>query len=256
MLQRLTCIACQYPDHAARFIALGAAPERVVVTGSVKFDMALPAGHAARVAALRARWDLAGGPVWIAASTHPGEDELVLAAHAAIRQRVPGARLILVPRHPARAPDVLGLCRAQGLAIGRHGAATPADATAEVVLVDAMGVLLDYYPLAGAAFVGGSLVPVGGHNPIEPALCGVPVVMGPQVFNFADVVEAFRAVRCVEIVDDAAGLAAAVGGWLVDPAARKAAGDRALAVVAANTGATARLRALLEAEFRRSAGGA
>jgi 3-deoxy-D-manno-octulosonic-acid transferase len=143
------------------------------------------------------------------------------------------------------------LCRQQGLATGRHGAAASTDATADVVLVDAMGVLLDYYALAGVAFVGGSLVPVGGHNPIEPALCGVPILMGPQVFNFPDVVEAFRAVRALEIVDDPAGLADAVSAWLADPVGRQAAGERALAVVAANTGATSRLRGLLEAEFQR-----
>jgi len=249
MLGALDLVACQYPEHAERFIALGAPRARVTVTGSVKFDLALPAGHAGRAALLRARWRLGDGPVWIAASTHPGEDEAVLTAHRAVRERLPGARLILVPRHPARAPDLLQLCGAAGYAVGCHATAQTTDATADVVLVDVMGVLLDYYGLADVAFVGGSLVPVGGHNPIEPALCGVPVLMGPEVFNFAEVVEAFRAEGALALVGDASALAEAVAGWLTDPAARTAAGARACAVVAANRGATARLRGLLEAGF-------
>jgi 3-deoxy-D-manno-octulosonic-acid transferase len=251
MLSRLSTIACQYPDHAERFLALGAPLARVVVTGSVKFDLALPVDHATRVAALRERWQLGAGPVWIAGSTHPGEDEQVLAAHAEILGRLPGTRLILAPRHPARTPDLLALCRARGFSVGRHGAADPADATAGIVLIDAMGVLLDYYALADVAFVGGSFVPVGGHNPIEPALCGVPVVMGPQVFNFADVVEAFRGARALEIADGPDALANVVAAWLADPAERVSAGARARAVVVANTGATARLRGVLAAEFEK-----
>ena len=120
---------------------------------------------------------------------------------------------------------------------------------AEVVLVDAMGVLLDYYALAAVAFVGGSFAKVGGHNPIEPALHGVPVVMGPQHFNFADVVEVFRAADCLEVVERPEALAPALLGWLRDPDRRAEAGRRASDVIAANTGATARLRALLEAEL-------
>jgi len=249
MLERLTCIACQYPDHAERFIALGAPRERVAALGSVKFDVALPDHHAERVAALRVRWQFGDAPVWIAASTHPGEEALALAAHREIRSRMPGARLILVPRHPARTAEVLALCRAEGCPVGRHSVVDTADQVAGIVLVDEMGVLLDYYALAGAAFVGGSFVPVGGHNPIEPALCGVPVVMGPQVFNFTDVVEVFRAERCLEIVERPEALAPLVAAWLGDTHGRAAAGARARAVVAANTGATARLRALLEAQF-------
>jgi len=252
MLERLACIACQYPLHAARFVALGAPPERVTVHGSVKFDAMLPVGHAARVAALQDRWRFGDGPVWIAASTHAGEDEMVIAAHREIRRRLPATRLILVPRHPVRVPEVLALCRAEGSSVGLHGVATSADASAGVVLVDAMGVLLDYYAIAHVAFVGGSLVPVGGHNPIEPALCGVPVVMGPQVFNFPDVVERFRAAQALDIVDGPNALADVVARWLADPALRAAAGARARAVVAANAGATGRLRRLLEAEFVRA----
>lgn len=251
MLRQLHFVACQYPDHVARFLALGASADRVAAFGSVKFDVTLPVGHAARVTALRDRWGIDAEPVWIAASTHPGEEALALAAHRAIRAALPGARLILVPRHPPRAAEVEALCRSAGFTVARHSRTDPADADSDVVLVDVMGALFDYYALAAVAFVGGSLVAMGGHNPIEPALCGVPVVTGPQVFNFADVVEPLRAAECLEIVARPDALAPALLRWLRDPERRAAAADRARVVVAANAGATRRLRALLETELDR-----
>lgn len=250
MLERLAWIACQYPDHARRFEALGAPPERVLVHGSVKFDAALPADHAQRVAALRARWGLGPAPVWIAASTHPGEEQAVLAAHARVTARLPGTRLILVPRHPPRADEVARLCAGAGLRVGRQSRADAQDVRADVVVGDTMGELLYLYGLADVAFVGGSLVEVGGHNPIEPALCGVPVVMGPVVFNFEDVVRAFRDAGGLAVVDDPEALAAVLVDWLGDAARRADAAARARAVVAANKGAGARLEALLDAQIR------
>jgi 3-deoxy-D-manno-octulosonic-acid transferase len=251
MLGRLRFIACQYPGHAERFVALGAPPGRVAALGSIKFDVTLPPGHAEQVALLRDRWRTGDGSVWIAASTHPGEEGPVLAAHRQIRAVLPDARLILVPRHPPRAGEVEALCRDAGLTVARHSRTGTLDRQADVVLVDAMGMLLDYYALAAVAFVGGSFVPIGGHNPIEPALCGVPVVTGPHVFNFADVVDPFRVAGCLETIGQPSALAPAVLRWLQDPARRALAADRARAVVAANAGATARLRALLEAELGR-----
>ena len=245
VLGRLAFIACQYPDHAERFVALGAPADRVAALGSVKFDQALPADHAARVGALAGRWRLDGVPVWIAASTHPGEEAQVLAAHRRIREQLACARLILVPRHPARSADVVALCQAEGFSVACHSAPDAGAAGSDVILVDSMGVLLDYYALAGVAFVGGSLVPLGGHNPIEPALCGVPAVMGPEVFNFADVVAAFRAAGCLGRVDDADGLAAVVLELLQDPARRDALAALGRQVIADNIGATQRLQALL-----------
>jgi 3-deoxy-D-manno-octulosonic-acid transferase len=253
MLRQVRAIACQYPDHARRFVALGAPSERVQVTGSVKFDLTLPQDHGRRVAALRARWGL-DGPVWIAASTHPGEEALVLSAHERVRAAAPGARLILVPRHPARADEVVEVCRQRGLAVARQSEPAPGDAGADVLLGDVMGELLYLYGLAGAAFVGGSLVRVGGHNPIEPAVCGVPVVMGPHVFNFPDVVEAFRDAGCLVVVAGEEALAAQIAEWLADPEVAGAAGRRAEAVVARQRGATARLETLLTREIEAAAG--
>ncbi|MFU8817115.1 MAG: lipid IV(A) 3-deoxy-D-manno-octulosonic acid transferase [Pseudomonadales bacterium] len=244
MLGSLQYIACQYPDHAQRFIELGAPAERVLTHGSVKFDLRLPDDHAERVRALAARWGL-HGPAWVAGSTHPGEETAVLAAHRWLLQRQPDARLVLVPRHPARAPEVAALCRDQGLSVARQSAPGADDASAQVIVGDTMGELLYLYGLGDVAFVGGSFADVGGHNPIEPALCGKPVLMGPVVHNFADVVAAFRDAGCLQIVADAQQLGCAVARWMDDPAARLALGLRAREVVAANGGATVRLRALL-----------
>jgi 3-deoxy-D-manno-octulosonic-acid transferase len=255
MLQRLRWVACQYPELARRFVELGAPTSRVLVHGSVKFDVALPADHSRRVAALRARWALDDAPVWIAASTHPGEETAVLAAHRRIVERVPGTRLLLVPRHPARAAEVMAQVRAAGWSCVRQSTPEAADAQAEVVLGDTMGELLYLYALADVAFVGGSLNGGGGHNPIEPALCALPVLMGRNVFNFPDVVAAFEAAGSLRLVPDATALADAAATWLADDATRHRLGAAGRGVIEAQRGASGRLRDLLEAEIRGAAGG-
>jgi len=249
MLQRLALIACQYPNHAERFLALGATQEQLQVLGSVKFDVRLPADASERVEALRRRWGLQSQRTWIAGSTHPGEDEMVLRAHLALRRRLPEARLILVPRHPSRSGEVLALCRAQGLRVARQSQSTPDDVNADVILGDVMGQLIYLYGLSGVAFLGGSLVPVGGHNPIEPALWGQPLLVGPEHDNFADVVDRFAEAGCLSIVSGADSLALELGRYLDDTDTRQRAGSAAREVVAKNGGARDRLLALLVAHI-------
>lgn len=260
MLAAIDHVACQYPAHAQRFAALGVAPDRLSVTGSVKFDAEMPENLAARAAALRTRYGLGAAPVWIAASTHAGEESVVLAAHRVIRARLPGARLILVPRHATRADAVAALCTAAGMSLGRFSTPSSSDTRAEVLLVDAMGVLLEHYALATAAFVGGSLVPAGGHNPIEPAQLGVPVAMGPHVRNFADVVDYFEQRdslpplrQPLRRVGGALELGQVLGDWLADPLAARAAGTEAQQRVARARGGSDRVFALLEASVAQRA---
>ena len=255
MLGRLRWVACQYDDHRRRFESLGVPPERLLVHGSVKFDAALPPDHGERVDALRRRWRLADAPVWIAASTHPGEETVVLDAHARLLRRHPGLRLIVVPRHPARSDEVAALCRDRGFTCGRQSRSDD-DGGSAVILGDTMGELLYLYGLADIAFVGGSLVTVGGHNPIEPALCGVPIVMGPEVFNFIEVVARFREAECLELVAGTDELVASIARVLACPEVRSAAGARARSVVDANSGARDRLFGLLEQEIRACDGAA
>lgn len=244
MLGQLDVIACQYPDHARRFVALGAPAARVLTLGSVKFDLTLPADHPAQVAGLQQRFRFGGG-VWVAGSTHAGEEAVLLAAHARLRARHPDVRLVLVPRHPVRAAEVAALCRERGLSVAMQSEPSAADAAADVVVVDVMGALLAWYGVADVAFVGGSLVAHGGHNPIEPALCGAPVLMGPSVFNFEDVVAAFRDGGALTPVADGEALTAALADAFDDPAAARDRGERGRQVVAGHGGASARLSDLI-----------
>jgi len=251
MLSELRFIACQYPDHAQRFLDLGADPARVGALGSVKFDVSRPEDHAERVAQLKAQWSLGQRPVWIAGSTHPGEDEIALAAHRLIAQEFSDAVLLLVPRHPSRADAVAELITRSGFNYLRQSNSDESTATTpDVILGDIMGQLLYLYGLSDVAFLGGSLVSVGGHNPIEAAICGQPLIMGPETFNFPDVVAAFSDAGCLTLVSDAESLARGVLGYFADPARTHEHALAAQEVVASNTGATQRLLDLLRAEIR------
>jgi 3-deoxy-D-manno-octulosonic-acid transferase len=187
----------------------------------------------------------AGRPCWIAASTHDGEDEAVLDAHAAIRARIPEALLLLVPRHPERFDRVAALCRARGFIVARRSDGTPPSGV-EVYLGDTMGELLLLYAAADAAFVGGSLVPTGGHNPLEPAALGLPVMAGPHMHNFVRVAGLLDEAGALTTVGDADELAEQVAGFIGSSAAASAAGAAGREVVARNRGALDRLEALLQ----------
>ena len=249
MLGRISTIACQTATHAQRFRALGAADERVVVCGSVKFDVSLSDAVRSKAGAWRKQWQLSERRVWIAGSTHPGEDEKVLVAAAAIAERWPSACLLLVPRHPVRAPAVVTLAREEGLTAELQSELN--GEVPQVLVCDTMGSLLSLYGLAEVAFVGGSWADVGGHNPIEPALWGIPLVMGPVDYNFADVVQAFEEAGALQRVEDARSLQQVVthllekGEKAEKADASAVAGEAARAVIAAHTGATDKLLQLL-----------
>ena len=240
--------ACQYPDHARRFRTLGAREDQLLTTGSVKFDVALPADHAGRVAALGTSLGLGNRSVWIAASTHEGEEALVLHAHRGVLAEHPDALLVLVPRHPSRTDDVARLVANAGFSCARLSKQlgdAQQERGAEVLLGDTMGDLLYLYGISHVAFIGGSLVEVGGHNPIEAAVCGLPLATGPHTHNFDDVIAAFAAADCLDRVSDGTQLGGAVIARLADPTAREAAGVRAMDVVRSNRGASERLVHLL-----------
>ena len=237
-----TRVAAQSAEDAARFVAIGAARERTLVVGNVKFDVSPDAAHAARGLELRAaQWP--ARPVWIAGSTHAGEEEPVLAAHAELQAAVPGALLLLVPRHPQRFNDVVEMIRSMDCAVLRCSALDGAmgrisDGT--VLVLDTLGDLAAVYGLAAVAFVGGSLVAKGGHNPLEPAQFGVPVVMGPSYENFRDIVAKMQAADGIRIVRDKVGLEAALVDLLNDRPAAQAMGERGRKVFEQQQGATAR----------------
>lgn len=233
-------VCAQSPDDARRLRELGAPSRRVVVSGSLKFDQHIPAS--AREQGESLRLEMGGSrPVWIAASTRDGEEEQVLAAFARIRRSLPGALLLLVPRHPDRFSRVEILCRDAGYRVHRRSSGQPCPEEADIYLGDTMGELPVFYGAADVAFVGGTLVPVGGHNLLEPAAMGLPVVVGPHVFNFSLVTaQLVQAGGCLQVTD-ADGLAQVVTELLADPARRGAVGSNALALVQANRGAVDRI---------------
>jgi 3-deoxy-D-manno-octulosonic-acid transferase len=237
-------IAAQSASDAERFRSLGAATERTHITGNLKADMEFPPGMIERGREFR-RARFADRPVWIAASTHAGEEDQVLSAHGRVREALPDALLILVPRHPERFEGVADLVQRSGTAFGRRSrneVPRPDDA---VYLVDTLGELPMFYAAADVAFVAGSLTPVGGHNLLEPAALAMPVLAGPYNFNSEDIAALLLEAGGLEVVQDAAGLADSVSRLLADEALRQDRGARARRMLAENGGALERLMALV-----------
>lgn len=243
MLAELSLLAIQTEAEAERFRQLGARPECVQVTGSIKFDLSIDPALLTRAEQLREQWQASGRPVWIAASTHEGEDEVILAAHRQLLATHSDALLILVPRHPERFDSVFALCAERGFSALRRSLAQPVDAQTSVLVGDTMGELLFLYALADITFVGGSLVPNGGHNLLEPAALAKPILSGPHLFNFLEIAALLRSAGALQEVDDADGLATAVQRLIELPRDAATMGAAGLAVMKANQGALERLLA-------------
>lgn len=243
MLATLAAVSAQADGDAARFRGLGMAATRVVVNGNLKFDVNVDESARRHAAALRAQFG--ARPVWIAASTHAGEDELVLAAHREILRNFPDALLVLVPRHPERFDEVASLVGRPGFRCARRSRGELPGAAVPVYLGDTMGEMPLLYALADVALVGGSLVPVGGHNFVEPAALGLPLLSGPYLFNFQQIADDLRAAGALDIAADAAAIAVKVSVLFGNPLRRAEVGAKARDYVAANRGACARTLALV-----------
>ncbi|WP_407313155.1 lipid IV(A) 3-deoxy-D-manno-octulosonic acid transferase [Pseudomonas sp. nanlin1] len=241
MLAEMSLIAVQTETEAQRFRQLGALAQCVEVTGSIKFDLNIDPHLPSRALELREQWQAGQRPVWIAASTHEGEDAIILAAHRQLLASHADALLILVPRHPERFDTVFALCQEQGLATLRRSAQPTVSASTQVLLGDTMGELLFLYALADIAFVGGSLVANGGHNLLEPAALSKPVLSGPHLFNFTEIAALLRAAKALQEVDDAAALTTAVQRLIELPRDAQNMGAAGLMVMRANQGALQRL---------------
>ncbi|MGO2132411.1 MAG: lipid IV(A) 3-deoxy-D-manno-octulosonic acid transferase [Halomonas sp.] len=243
-LSHVSWLGAKADSDIERFRWLGMAAEKSQVTGSLKFDIDTNGGTFQVSKHLLSLMD--ERPVWVAGSTHPGEDEQLLAAHRALREQLPDALLILVPRHPQRFEAVAQLCRDEGFTLARRSLGELPDGETAIYLGDTMGELQALYCAGQLAFVGGSLVPVGGHNLLEPAAFGIPVISGPQLANFSDVAEVMHdADALVEVADETA-LAEVLVRLLNDPVARRQLGDAGQCVVEANRGALERTLAGLE----------
>jgi 3-deoxy-D-manno-octulosonic-acid transferase len=244
-------VGAQTEADARRFAALGVPAARLCVAGNLKFDRTLPPDLVARGRQLRARY-AAGRPVWVAGSTHAGEEQIVLDAHALLLAQQPQALLILAPRHPQRFAAAAASVAAHGLRCLQRTAETSA-AGYQVLLLDTLGELSDFYAAADVAFVGGSLIAVGGHNLLEPAALGLPVLSGPHHFSSPEVARALGGQGALTIVHDAAELSAALARLLADQQARTRQGAAGRAAIDANRGALERLLGLIEQLPARSA---
>lgn len=234
----LDVILAQSAEDSARFVALGAPPDRVRVAGSLKFDVSMPASLHEEAAVLRRA--LGGDrPIVMAGSVREGEEERIITIYRELQHELPALALMLAPRHPARFESVVAQCEATGLRVGRRSAGDPREGEPlDILVLDSMGELPRFYAAADVAIVGGSLAPLGGQNMLEPAALGVPVVVGPHLYNFAEVARRLEAGGALRIGRDDRSIALQVKAWLVDGEARDRAGAAARAIVDANRGAT------------------
>ena len=238
-------IAAQSARDAERFLSIGAAPERTHVTGNIKFDFE-PSPETAEQGSRWRRDNASQRPVWVAGSTHEGEESMVLDAHRRVREQFPDALLLLVPRHPPRFGAVRELLLRRGESFVTRSSGESIGPEVAVMLGDSMGDLTGFYAAADVAFVGGSLVPVGGHNLLEPAAVGKPVLIGPHCFNDESAMRLLVEAGAASIVNDSVQLADRLVELISQPQQRAAMGDAGRRVVDENRGALDRLLRLVE----------
>ncbi|MEE8731745.1 MAG: lipid IV(A) 3-deoxy-D-manno-octulosonic acid transferase [Rahnella inusitata] len=245
ILQRITLIAAQNQEDGERFLSLGLKRNQLAVTGSLKFDISVTPELAAKAIALRSQW-ASRRQVWIATSTHEGEETLLLEAHKELLKNHPTLLLILVPRHPERFPVACELTRKAGLTFTQRSTGEVPSSGTQVVIGDTMGELMLLYGIADLAFVGGSLVERGGHNPLEAAAHAIPVLMGPHTINFKDICAKLAQDDGLITVTDTASLVKEISTLLTDEDYRLYYGRHAVEVLHQNQGALQRLLHLLE----------
>ena len=245
---RIDQVLVRGDEDLLRFQELGA--ERVTITGNLKYDSPAPDIDPDQRAKLQR--DIAGRPVFLATSTHSGEDEILLKAHQILRQSIPDLLSCIVPRHPRRGTDILELAKSLDVSAELRTASGNPSAACELYVSDTLGELGLFYSIAPAALVGGSLEPIGGHNPIEAVQQGCAVLSGPHVFNFREVFGVLEGAEACVIVHDAEEIAAAVARCLSDPLYTKALAANATKSLDNVGGAVARSLTALEPTLLRA----
>lgn len=244
LLSAITVLGAHAKADAQRFIRLGLTENKVHVTGSIKYELQLPNDLQQQTLSLK-QW-IGNRPIWVAGSTHEGEDEQVLAAHKKVLEQYPDTLLILAPRHPQRFDNVHELIQQQGLNVTRRSLQQTCDADTCVYLGDTMGELLLLMSVADVVFIGGSLVDVGGHNLLEPAALGIATITGWSKFNFVEINQKLEQADALRQVPDQQVLASQLIELFQQPKLRAQLGNNAKQVVAANRGALAANLKLLE----------
>ncbi|RPD83460.1 lipid IV(A) 3-deoxy-D-manno-octulosonic acid transferase [Luteimonas sp. 100069] len=247
-LRTVKRVATQSADDGKRFVKLGARRETVVDTGNLKFDIT---PDEAKITALRDEFRRHAGvrPVWIAASTHPDEEAAVVDIHRQLRARWPDLLLIWAPRHPERFRGAMQLAVEAGWRVATRALTTWPDSGDNVFVLDTLGELGLFFACADVAFVGGSLQDIGGHNLLEPAAVGTPVVTGPHLQNFTDIARQLERAGALRIGADADAVRAHIAALLEDPQARRAMGEAGRALVVSGRGTLARTLALIEPDL-------
>lgn len=241
----ISAVAAQSAMDVARFAKLGVTANKITDTGNIKFDLQLPTYL--QEAGLLLREELgANRLIWIAASTHETEEAIALNVYQALKQRFPELLLFLVPRHPDRFNKVANLCTDRGFSIARRSQKQSTTSQTDIYLGDTMGELPLFYAASDVAFVGGSFVTVGGHNLLEPAALGLPVISGPQLFNFVAISQMLAGAKGASIVNDEAELTTCLGELLASSDKRNMQGKLAQKVVEENKGALDKLLLVIE----------
>jgi 3-deoxy-D-manno-octulosonic-acid transferase len=252
MLQQVTMVLAQSQQDGERFMQLGLDPTKLQVTGNLKFDVQVPIQQQQFGLALKG--SLQNRQVWVAASTHLGEEIIILQSFQELRKKWPDLLLILVPRHPNRFDEVARILEQFNLTYVRRSNNVPCLHTTAVLLGDTMGELNIFYAAADFAFVGGSLVPVGGHNLLEPAAAGIGIMTGPQVSNFKEITDKLLENQAAVVVHNKPEIVEQVNNWLANPTQLQQCGANALQVIEANRGATGKVILKLSAYLGQSLG--
>jgi len=246
MLAQLTAVAAQHGDDGVRFTDLGLTNSTLTVTGNIKFDLSLDKPLREKAQQLLGEWRGASErPILLVASTHRGEDEIILKAFAQIKTQIDNLLLVLVPRHPERFNQVAELCTSAGFNLARRSSADKVE-RADILLGDTMGELMCFFGACDIAFVGGSLVPSGGHNMIEPAAWGVPILTGPHLFNFSEASQLLLEGNAMQVCQSAEQMAEQVVELLENQTRRAEMGGAAQRIADANRGALDKLLRVIE----------
>jgi 3-deoxy-D-manno-octulosonic-acid transferase len=243
VFRRLQCVCAQNEDYGERFQQIGVLPERVHITGNMKYDLVPTGNDGSKADAARRRIRIAPGEsVIVAGSTHPGEEADVLDAFLSLRKEMPGLRLVIAPRHINRIGEIKDLIWEAGESfyLRSEFAQNPGGEYLDkrIIILDTIGELSEIYRIATVAFVGGSLVQYGGHNILEPAALGVPVVTGLHTYNFADAVALLSDAGALAVVRNGQELQESLRNLLADAALRERIGTRAIAAIEGAKGAT------------------